>query len=73
LATGESTIRRRSPERWRIHLVDTGLHTATGGRIKCLRSIVGNERFMCTYGDGLASLDPRELVRFHKERGRERP
>jgi glucose-1-phosphate cytidylyltransferase len=71
LSTGESTIRRRSPERWKVHLVDTGLHTGTGGRIKRLQAILGDERFMCTYGDGLASLDPRDVLRFHEERGRE--
>ena len=71
LETGETIVRRRSLERWKIHLVDTGLNTATAGRIKRLRSIIGQERFMCTYGDGLASIDARELLRFHEERGRE--
>ncbi len=71
LATGETTIRQRTPERWRVHLVDTGLATQTGGRIKRLREYVGNETFMCTYGDGVASIDVNELMRFHRAEGRE--
>jgi glucose-1-phosphate cytidylyltransferase len=71
LGTGETTIRRNSPERWKVHLVDTGLNTGTGGRIKRLREIIGHERFMCTYGDGLASLDVRDVLRFHEQTGRE--
>lgn len=71
LATGKTTIRQRTPERWVVHLVDTGLATQTGGRIKRLRDYVGNETFMCTYGDGVASIDVGDLLRFHKSEGRE--
>jgi glucose-1-phosphate cytidylyltransferase len=71
LATGETTIRHRMPERWKVHLIDTGAATQTGGRIKRLQDIVGNETFMCTYGDGVASLDPREVLHFHRAAGRE--
>ena len=71
LATGETTIRQRMPERWKVHLIDTGLATQTGGRIKRLRDIIGNETFMCTYGDGVASIDIDRLLRFHYDRGRE--
>jgi len=73
--TGEMTVRRRDAEAftedWRLHLVDTGLETQTGGRIGRLRDIIGNEPFMCTYGDGLASIDVRSLVQFHRARGRQ--
>lgn len=56
LATGLTTIRHRMPERWKIHLIDTGSATQTGGRIERLREVVGDETFMCTYGDGVASI-----------------
>ncbi len=55
---------------WRVHLVDTGPATMTGGRIKRLAGILGRETFMCTYGDGLASIDVAELVAFHRRTGR---
>jgi len=71
LATGKTTIRQRTPARWVIHLVDTGLSTQTGGRTKRLRHYVGNETFMCTYGGGVASIDILDLLRFHKAEGRE--
>jgi glucose-1-phosphate cytidylyltransferase len=71
LSTGETTIKHRMPERWRVHLVDTGLATQTGGRIKRLREYIGDETFMCTYGDGVASIDVNEVLQFHRMQGRE--
>lgn len=71
LSRGQVTvIRERAPERWKLHLIDTGLNTMTGGRIGRLRDLIGNETFMCTYGDGLASLNARELLDFHKREKR---
>ena len=71
LATGAvEGVRDHLTERWKVHLIDTGIGTMTGGRIKRLRDIIGNETFMCTYGDGLASIDVAELVAFHKREGR---
>jgi glucose-1-phosphate cytidylyltransferase len=61
--------RRRLP--WKVHLIDTGLNTMTGGRIKRLRQVVGDETFLCTYGDGLASVDVAEVLAFHRREGRE--
>jgi len=55
---------------WRVHLIDTGAKTMTGGRLKRLQRFVGEETFMCTYGDGLASLDVAELLAFHRRTGR---
>lgn len=55
---------------WRVELVETGLDTATGGRIKRLGPWLGNERFMLTWGDGLSDVDPRELLDFHLGHGR---
>jgi glucose-1-phosphate cytidylyltransferase len=73
--SGEVHIRPRAAEPytedWKLHLIDTGDETQTGGRIRRLREHIGNEPFLCTYGDGLASIDIRELVNVHRSRGRE--
>jgi glucose-1-phosphate cytidylyltransferase len=71
LATGMTSIRHRMPERWKVHLIDTGSATQTGGRIRRLRDVIGDETFMCTYGDGLASLDPADVLAHHRRHGRE--
>jgi glucose-1-phosphate cytidylyltransferase len=57
-------------EDWTIHLVDTGLKTETGGRIKRLASLIGNERFLLTYGDGVSNVDVGRLIAFHHKQGR---
>jgi glucose-1-phosphate cytidylyltransferase len=54
-------------EPWKITLVDTGNDSMTGGRIKRIEPYVDNETFMLTYGDGLGSIDVKELLKFHKE------
>jgi len=53
-------------EPWKVTLVDTGLKTMTGGRIKRVKDYIGNEPFMVTYGDGVADIDLKELVHFHE-------
>ena len=53
-------------EPWRVTVVDTGLNTMTGGRIKRVRPYIGNETFMMTYGDGVCDVDIKKLVEFHK-------
>lgn len=55
---------------WKVHLVDTGLNTQTGGRIRRARPWIGNETFMMTYGDAVADLNIQELVAFHRRHGR---
>jgi glucose-1-phosphate cytidylyltransferase len=57
-------------ERWTVTLVDTGLNTMTGGRIKRIAPYVGNETFCLTYGDGVSDVDIRALVNFHRAQGR---
>jgi glucose-1-phosphate cytidylyltransferase len=52
-------------EPWRVTLVDTGLNTMTGGRIKRIQKYIGNEPFMLTYGDGVCDIDIAKLVEFH--------
>jgi glucose-1-phosphate cytidylyltransferase len=51
--------------RWNVNLVDTGLKTMTGGRLKRLKKILGNETFLMTYGDGLSDVDITQLLNFH--------
>ncbi len=55
---------------WRVELVDTGLYTQTGGRIKRLAPYLGNETFMLTWGDGLSDVDLHKLLAFHRSHGR---
>jgi glucose-1-phosphate cytidylyltransferase len=55
---------------WRVELVDTGLYTQTGGRIKRLEPYLGNETFMLTWGDGLSDVDLHKLLAFHRSHGR---
>lgn len=57
-------------EPWNITLVDTGLETMTGGRIKRVRQHIGDETFLLTYGDGVADVNIQESVAFHREHGR---
>lgn len=57
-------------EPWRITLVDTGLDTMTGGRIKRVESYIGKESFMLTYGDGVSDVDIKALLNFHQKNGK---
>ena len=52
---------------WKINLIDTGLKTMTGGRLKRLTKLLGNETFMLTYGDGLSNVNLKKLLKFHKD------
>ena len=70
LATGKTTIHDGKQPKWRIHLVDTGLYTQTGGRLKRLRGWLDqDEIFLFTYGDGVADLDIKALLHFHLAHG----
>ncbi len=71
LANGHTVIHSGNQPDWRVHLVDTGLYTQTGGRLKRLRNWVAkDESFLFTYGDGVADIDVRALVAFHRSHGR---
>jgi len=61
---------KNNAEPWRVTLIDTGLGTMTGGRIKRVQKYVGNEPFMLTYGDGVGDVDINKLVEFHKNHGK---
>ena len=66
----QMTVHANAAEPWKVTLVDTGLNTMTGGRIKRVRDYIGDEPFMLTYGDGVADVDLNRLVAFHKKHGR---
>ena len=55
---------------WKINLIDTGQNTMTGGRVKRLKELIGNETCMLTYGDGLADINLNDLLSFHKSHGK---
>ncbi|MCQ2349178.1 MAG: glucose-1-phosphate cytidylyltransferase [Paludibacteraceae bacterium] len=57
-------------EPWRVTMVDTGINTLTGGRIKRIQKYVGNEPFLLTYGDGLGDIDIRATIEAHKQSGK---
>lgn len=66
----EMIVHRSMSERWKVTVVDTGLNTMTGGRVKRIRNYVGNESFMLTYGDAVSDMNIRELVAFHRSHGK---
>ena len=71
LSAGKTTIHAGNQPPWIVHLVDTGLDTQTGGRIKRILKWLGDDdTFMATYGDGLADVDIAALLRFHQSHGR---
>ena len=66
----ELTIHETHLEAWKVTVVDTGLNTMTGGRIKRIQKYVGDEPFLMTYGDGVCDVDIQKLVAYHKEQGK---
>jgi glucose-1-phosphate cytidylyltransferase len=70
LKDGSLKVLNTSRTDWRIGVIDTGLDTQTGGRVKRLRSWIGDEPFMVTYGDGVGAIDVGALVEFHRAHGR---
>lgn len=70
LANGNIKTHQSTEVDWKVTLVDTGLNSMTGGRIKRMKSFIGNETFLLTYGDGLANIDIEKLVSFHRNHGK---
>ena len=64
------TIHNNVAESWRVTIVDTGLNTMTGGRLKRVHGYVGDRAFMLSYGDGVCDIDINGLLEFHKSRGK---
>ena len=58
-------VHHKFAEPWKVTLVDTGLDTMTGGRLKRIKEYVGNETFCFTYGDGISNIDISKLIKFH--------
>jgi glucose-1-phosphate cytidylyltransferase len=70
MKAGKVIARKEVPEKWVVHLVDTGLDSSTGGRIARVREYLDNETFMLTYGDGVSNVDLNALLALHKKCGR---
>ena len=67
---GSMEVHNNSAEPWKVTVVDTGLNTMTGGRVKRIQPYIGNEPFMLTYGDGVSDVNIKDLVDFHKSHGK---
>lgn len=66
----EMIVHQNHSEPWRVTVVDTGLNTMTGGRVKRVKEYIGNEPFMLTYGDGVSNVNLKELLAFHQSHGK---
>lgn len=66
----EMTIHKSHLDPWKVTVVDTGLNTMTGGRVKRIQPFIGDEPFMLTYGDGVCDVDIDKLLAFHKSHGK---
>ena len=63
-------VHKKNADDWKVTVLDTGLNTMTGGRIKRAEEFLGNETFMLTYGDGVSDVDIDALLEFHKQHGK---
>jgi len=70
LSNGAAELRDAETEDWVVHLIETGKGSMTGGRLRRLKDLVGDETFMLTYGDGVSNVDVEDLVAFHKQHGK---
>lgn len=69
LSDGNIIWRRGKAEPWRVTVLDTGIDTMTGGRIRRAQEVIGDDTFCLTYGDGVSNIDIAELLKFHKQMG----
>ena len=70
LVNNSMKVHNNYSEPWKVTLIDTGLHTMTGGRVKRIQEYVGDEPFMLTYGDGVSDINLKELEEFHRAHGK---
>jgi glucose-1-phosphate cytidylyltransferase len=70
LSSGVIAPHQVAPADWRVTLVSTGDNSMTGGRVKRMKEFIGNETFMLTYGDGVADIDIKALLEFHRQHGK---
>ncbi|MGN0457132.1 MAG: glucose-1-phosphate cytidylyltransferase [Acutalibacteraceae bacterium] len=66
----EMIVHNKHAEPWKVTVVDTGLNTQTGGRVKRIKDYVGNETFMLTYGDAIGDINIKELLEYHRSHGK---
>ena len=66
----EVIVHDKHAEKWKVTVVDTGLNTMTGGRVKRIQKYIGNETFLLTYGDAVADVQIDQLIRFHQSHGK---
>lgn len=67
---GQTVVHNNVAEPWKVTVIDTGLNTMTGGRVKRIQQYIGNETFMLTYGDGVSDINISELLEFHRSHGK---
>lgn len=70
MGTGEINIHQMKNVDWKVTLIDTGINSLTGGRVKRMQPFVGSDTIMLTYGDGLSNVNINELIKFHKSHGK---
>jgi glucose-1-phosphate cytidylyltransferase len=70
LGSGHISPHQVDSMNWRVTLVDTGMETMTGGRVKRMKSFIGNEPFLLTYGDGVSNININKLIEFHQKHGK---
>jgi glucose-1-phosphate cytidylyltransferase len=70
LSCGSTEVHNSYADNWKVSLIDTGLNTMTGGRIKRIKEYIDNETFMLTYGDGVSDVNIEKLVNFHREKAK---
>jgi len=70
VATGRASFHESEVDDWKVHLMDTGLKTSTGGRVKRLQPWLEDGTFMLTYGDGVSDIDMNQLLAFHRKHGK---
>lgn len=70
MQSNQRIIHNKSKDNWKVTVVDTGLNTQTGGRIKRIQDYIGNEPFMFTYGDAVGNINLKELIECHKKSGK---
>ena len=68
--SNEMIVHNKFAEPWKVTVVDTGLNTQTGGRVKRIQEYIGDETFMLTYGDAVGDIDIAALLEHHKEHGK---
>jgi len=69
MSSNQMEVHQKSAEAWKVTLIDTGMETMTGGRIKQIEKYINGESFCLTYGDGVSDINITNLIKFHKEQG----